>query len=186
MISPPALRWILGTSLGLGVVDLLVIDVVLARDVVAAEVARPRVAASQPTPAVAAVPAPRAVEPPPAPVADEAPPVVEPPAARPPRNAGVYFDSMSAVLDHDARRKLDELEVRGMSIVLEGHADERGADTYNKRLSRKRALAVSNYLVARGADRARIHVRGAGEVGAGDPDLWRDRRVDIELTGGPR
>lgn len=193
MASTTALRWVLGTSLVLGAADLLVIDVALAPEVVADSAVSPHrappeqaapahVAVADAAPTSTAAPASTPTAPAPAPAS-------MPPAATatlPVAKAHVYFATMSATLDDTARASLDALAVTGAAIVLEGHADERGDDRYNTKLSRKRALAVKSYLVERGAARARIDVRYAGEDGAGDPDLWRDRRVDIQITGGPR
>jgi outer membrane protein OmpA-like peptidoglycan-associated protein len=178
MASSTALRMMLGASLGLGAFDLLLIDVALAPEVVADSVVSPRFTPQDPLLAVVATGTAAPLAPAPEPVA-----VV---AASPVVKSHVYFKTMSATLDGTARVALDALAVTGATIVLEGHADERGDDGYNTKLSRKRALAVQRYLVERGAERERIKVRFAGEDGADDPDLWRDRRVDIQITGGPR
>ena len=49
-------------------------------------------------------------------------------------------------------------------IVLEGHADVRGGDTYNQSLSEKRVNAVKENLIARGVDSERISTKGFGEI----------------------
>lgn len=162
----------LGASLGLGALDLLWIDVALAPEVVADSTVAPRPAPV--TVASIAVPVPVPLP--------EPPPVVVPPPR--PTKTHVYFATMSADLDDAARTILDDLVTDDAAFVLEGHADERGNDRYNTKLSRKRALAVEQYLVERGVGRDRVEVRYAGEAGAEDPDLWRDRRVDILITGG--
>ncbi len=48
-------------------------------------------------------------------------------------------------------------------ITLEGHADAIGNDAYNLELSRWRADAVAQELVARGVRRDRLAVEGFGE-----------------------
>jgi len=204
MASVTALRAILGASLGLGAIDVLWLDMVLAPKVVDAEPHAPaaRLAAvpPAPTPDPAPVPAVAAAEPPtvaPAPPVEPAPaepaPAVEPPPAPPPEpppapdTAQVYFETRSAELDSDARANLDLLAGQPGTFVLEGHADARGRERFNDALSRDRALAVQAYLVERGVDAARIEVRYVGEDAAvRRGELWRDRRVDIEITGGPR
>lgn len=102
----------------------------------------------------------------------------------------VYFASMRAELDGTAREVLDSL-VRNVpasaTIVLDGHADYRGEETYNKKLSRRRAQNVAAYLVEHGIAHERIRIGYIGEEAPHDADeLWRDRRVDIQISGGPR
>jgi outer membrane protein OmpA-like peptidoglycan-associated protein len=174
MASSTALRMMLGASLGLGAIDLLLIDVALAPEVIADSVVSPRFTTQSSLLAVVATGTAAPLAP--------APAVAVSPVVK----SHVYFATMKATLDDNAQVALDALAVSGAAIVLEGHADERGDDGYNTKLSRKRALAVQRYLVERGADREQIKVRFAGEAGAGDPDLWRDRRVDIQITGGSR
>lgn len=47
-------------------------------------------------------------------------------------------------------------------IVIEGHTDNVGNDSYNQQLSLKRAQAVYNYLINRGINAERIQTRGLG------------------------
>ena len=49
-------------------------------------------------------------------------------------------------------------------IEVQGHTDERGDDGYNLDLSRRRAAAVVEYLVAHGVDARRLTSRGYGET----------------------
>jgi outer membrane protein OmpA-like peptidoglycan-associated protein len=192
MPSITALRALLGASLGLGAVDLAVIDVVLAPDVVdrgvAVAVVPPPAPSVEPLPPARIEVAPSEVAPSEV-AAIEVAPVPAPAVAAEPVSGGksVYFATMSAVLDTRARETLDLLAATGVSFILEGHADHRGDDSYNKKLSRKRALAVEDYLVEHGVERGRIEVSYKGEVDAEqDNDLWRDRRVDVLISGGSR
>jgi OOP family OmpA-OmpF porin len=72
-----------------------------------------------------------------------------------------------------------------MYCILEGHSDLFGSDSYNLQLSRKRALAVKNWLVGSlGLDSAHIIVRAYGhsrpKVLEGDQNQQAiNRRVDI-------
>jgi outer membrane protein OmpA-like peptidoglycan-associated protein len=50
-----------------------------------------------------------------------------------------------------------------MKIEISGHTDSKGSDTYNEVLSRKRAQAVVNWLVANGISRDRLTYEGYGE-----------------------
>lgn len=80
------------------------------------------------------------------------------------------------------------------SVVITGHTDRIGSDTYNQKLSEKRAIAVASYLKSKGIA-TEIETRGAGErqaVSSCDAGLSRsklirclapDRRVTIEAHG---
>ena len=53
---------------------------------------------------------------------------------------------------------------RGSNITIEGFADPAGSQAYNLRLSRERADAVRDFLVARGLDGALIQTVGYGKT----------------------
>lgn len=50
-----------------------------------------------------------------------------------------------------------------ISITIEGHADERGSETYNVKLSQRRADSVRAYLMAAGVDAARLKTQAFGK-----------------------
>jgi outer membrane protein OmpA-like peptidoglycan-associated protein/tetratricopeptide (TPR) repeat protein len=50
-----------------------------------------------------------------------------------------------------------------MAIQLSSHADSKGSDKYNLKLSDKRAKSCVDYLVKKGIDRTRIEAKGYGE-----------------------
>ena len=50
-----------------------------------------------------------------------------------------------------------------VKVEAEGHTDSSGADAYNMSLSQRRAEAVRDYLVQRGANAANLTARGFGE-----------------------
>lgn len=70
-------------------------------------------------------------------------------------------------------------------IEVQGHADPRGSDEYNRLLSQKRAETAKAYLVSRGVDSSRLKATGYGESqtrSGGNPDLYgQDRRVEFLL-----
>ncbi len=75
-----------------------------------------------------------------------------------------------------------------ISVVIEGHSDDEGDLADNLRLSRGRAQAVAEVLVAEGCDVARVAVRGRGPfcpLAWGDsPDIRElHRRVDVTFMG---
>lgn len=158
---------------------------------------RPSAEASPPandTPPATAEPArvaPTTAEPP---RVETAPAVDEPPPAEPSIEVAidkqVYFASMRAELDGTAREVLDSLvhnAPEGTTFLLDGHADYRGEDAYNKKLSRRRAQTVAAYLAEHGIARQRIRIGYIGEEAPHAADeLWRDRRVDIQISGGHR
>jgi len=71
-----------------------------------------------------------------------------------------------------------------ISISIEGHADERGGDDYNRRLSQRRADAVRAYLAAAGVETSRMKTSAFGksrpEVKGADAETYAvNRRVVI-------
>lgn len=111
----------------------------------------------------------------------------------------VYFDFNRSSIRSNERAELNELverlkefnHIQDVSII--GTADRVGGDSYNTRLSQKRANNVKNYLAARG-----VNVRGATVSALGESDpvtncaddlshselvacLQEDRRVEVKL-----
>ena len=103
----------------------------------------------------------------------------------------IYFDSMSSRVSSSSRTKIAEVAKRAGArgiVHLEGHADYRGDGTYNEQLSKWRADNVEASLIKQGFDAARIVSAHVGERGADEvveTELWRDRRVDVWIEGGP-
>lgn len=72
-------------------------------------------------------------------------------------------------------------------IDVMGHTDSTGSDAYNLDLSRRRAEAVTNFLVSRGVARRRIESIGYGEQypiadNTTEEGRARNRRVEIRIT----
>ncbi len=81
----------------------------------------------------------------------------------------VLFDFGSAILKPGAYNELDRVarvlnRYPQTRIHIEGHTDNSGTETYNLDLSRRRADAVKNALVARGVDSSRLVTFGFGEA----------------------
>ena len=79
---------------------------------------------------------------------------------------------------------LDEFDRTTISVY--GHADARGSDEYNMRLSQQRALSVSNYLAAQGVSPGRLQAVGFGETrpiadNATSEGQRLNRRVEIVI-----
>lgn len=100
------------------------------------------------------------------------------------------FDSASIVPETATMlaglsRQLLAAEIYGAGIV--GHTDAVGEDEYNVRLSRSRAAAVRDALLAGGMDPSRMRVDGLGEsdpIETNDTEAGRmqNRRVVIIVT----
>lgn len=101
----------------------------------------------------------------------------------------VLFDSGKATLQPGARTKLAELagilaKYPRTVVSITGNTDSRGSDELNDRLSKERAQAVADELVAHGVNPARILTFGAGAsnpvaTNATPEGRQQNRRVDI-------
>ena len=72
-------------------------------------------------------------------------------------------------------------------IAIEGHADERGAEDFNQRLSQTRAAAVMEFLVKAGVKKARLSSAGFGSSRPlvdrkGEFAYYQNRRVEFIIT----
>jgi outer membrane protein OmpA-like peptidoglycan-associated protein len=101
------------------------------------------------------------------------------------------FDSGSAVLKPDGQSEIDRVsailnEYPETTLRIEGHTDSVGAELANLTLSKKRAEAVKDALVAKEIAPARIETVGLGEsslVASDDTEEGRkqNRRVEIVI-----
>jgi len=104
-----------------------------------------------------------------------------------------YFDFNSSELSESDREALKAharllSENPDMSVVLEGHADERGSREYNLALGERRAKAIEEILNLQGVGKDQIQVISFGEerpVALGhDEEAWRlNRRVELLYSG---
>ena len=104
----------------------------------------------------------------------------------------VNFEFDSAELTVSARSTLNRqsafLSVNpDLMIVIEGHADERGTREYNLALAERRAIAVRDYLVAKGMNSARVRTVSYGKerpaVAGSDEASWaKNRRATTVLN----
>ena len=108
------------------------------------------------------------------------------------RLSGVSFETGSPRLTVDARTRLDSV-AKALSlytereILVEGHTDAQGNEEANRELSRKRALAVQNYLEIKGVDATQLRAVGRGEdnpVASNETREGRakNRRVEISVA----
>lgn len=104
----------------------------------------------------------------------------------------VYFEYDSAVIKPVSYNILDAVAATINNnpqidfIEVQGHADERGDDKYNLRLTDERAAAVVTYLVKKGVSRDKMRSVGYGEYCPVDNDsneaAWeKNRRVEFKV-----
>ena len=101
----------------------------------------------------------------------------------------VLFDFNSASLRSASRDELREMaevfnQYDDTTIVVAGHTDSVGSSSYNKRLSERRAYAVSNYLENLGVRGSRLDAVGYGESrpkADNDSSSGRQRNRRVEL-----
>jgi outer membrane protein OmpA-like peptidoglycan-associated protein len=105
--------------------------------------------------------------------------------------SGLLFDFDSDVIRGEARENLDELaasldEYDDSDLLIVGHTDAKGTESYNQDLSERRAASARRYLTSRGVDGARIDIRGRGEyepVASNETESGRqlNRRVEVAI-----
>ncbi len=103
----------------------------------------------------------------------------------------LFFDLEQATLRPESFPELDRIvslmaEKPSMEIEIAGHTDVTGSDAYNLSLSRKRATAVSRYLINKGVDKARMNVLFFGESKPLESNETREgrkrnRRVEFKI-----
>lgn len=101
----------------------------------------------------------------------------------------VYFGFDLSSLTSTSRAVLDAqaayLRNSGVSVRLEGHADERGSREYNMALGERRAQAVADYLAIQGVPRSNMEVISYGEerpaaLQSNESAYALNRRVEIK------
>lgn len=90
-----------------------------------------------------------------------------------------FYETLNAVAE-----VFDEFDKT--TITVAGHADSTGPEEYNMKLSRQRALSVSNYLAAQGVAPARLNAVGFGETrpiadNGTESGRTANRRVEITI-----
>jgi len=80
----------------------------------------------------------------------------------------VFFDFDESDLRATGRTVLNQVanwmtDNPGVTLMIEGHADERGTRSYNLALGARRASSVKDYLVSRGIQEGRLNTSSEGE-----------------------
>jgi peptidoglycan-associated lipoprotein len=110
-----------------------------------------------------------------------------------PALAPIYFDTDEAALKHQARGALKQYAEAILAhpewgvVAIEGHCDERGGDTYNLALGKRRATAVESQLVELGVPPTRLATRSYGArkpaMRGHDEAAWRqNRRSELRVA----
>lgn len=104
-------------------------------------------------------------------------------------NTTIYFDYDQDSIRGDFVELLEvhakHIQATGKSIVLEGHADERGTPEYNLALGERRAKSVEQMLRTYGVSMGQSEVISFGEespasLGHAESDFELNRRVEIK------
>lgn len=105
---------------------------------------------------------------------------------------GVYFDFDKSAITSNSKLALNKLvqifnEYPETNILVEGHTDDKGSDSYNLALSERRAMAVGNYLKQEGISSSRLTINWYGEVqpkveNTTDANRAENRRVEFAIT----
>ncbi len=110
----------------------------------------------------------------------------------------IYYDFAKWDIRADAAQELDKLvdilyDNPEISIELSSHTDSVDTESYNQRLSQRRAESAVDYIVTAGIDRSRITAKGYGEVqpiarntnpdGTDNPEgRQKNRRTEFKVT----
>lgn len=106
-------------------------------------------------------------------------------------DSGLLFDFDSDAIRPDAGRNLVELaqslkKYPNSQLLIVGHTDSKGDESYNQGLSYRRSNSAAAYLQAQGVARTRVATNGRGEyepVASNDTDSGRqlNRRVEVAI-----
>jgi len=109
-------------------------------------------------------------------------------------DSGILFGFDSETLQNNGRMNLDDLarslkQYPDTEILIVGHTDSSGSDSYNLGLSDRRARSAMNHLQAQGIAASRIKTIGRGEsepISDNDTEAGRaqNRRVEIAIVAG--
>lgn len=154
-------------------------------------------------------PKPVAMAPTPEPMAPVPPPAPVPTSQKVTIPADALFAFDKSALSSTGKDTLtafaDKLKTLNLeAVVAVGHTDRIGSESYNQKLSERRAQSVKDFLVGQGVPAERIYIEGRGESQPVTTDctakkgadtaknkklvecLAPDRRVVIEAVGSPR
>jgi outer membrane protein OmpA-like peptidoglycan-associated protein len=104
----------------------------------------------------------------------------------------ILFDFDKALLSEEAKSNLSKLVIilkdyPDTDIEIQGHTDNTGSDSYNQKLSGKRATAVAQDLGRKGISTQRVTIKGFGEgapkyENESEGGRANNRRVEFMIT----
>ena len=106
--------------------------------------------------------------------------------------SGILFDFNKSDVKDNARVNLQNL-ANSMknnpetNILVVGHTDDVGSDTYNQSLSERRAREVKQYIASQGITNSRLDIEGKGELepiadNTAESGRAQNRRVEIVIV----
>lgn len=101
-------------------------------------------------------------------------------------DSGLMFDFDSYTLTSGTKGNLTDLSKTlnrypDTNILIEGHTDKSGTETYNMDLSKKRGQAVTNYLIQNSVASSRLTTTGYGEDQPISTIDGENRRVEVAI-----
>jgi outer membrane protein OmpA-like peptidoglycan-associated protein len=96
----------------------------------------------------------------------------------------IYFDVNKAVIKPEYFGPLDDVVARmksnaRLTIEVDGYTDVDATDSFNLKLSQRRAQAVADYIISKGIDPARISVKWFAEQVQVSDEKALNRRVEF-------
>ena len=105
--------------------------------------------------------------------------------------SGLLFDFDSDVVKTEAATNLKNLAASlhkfpNSDLLIVGHTDSQGSDSYNQGLSERRARAAAMYLAGQGVASARLRTMGLGETepkasNDSEAGMQQNRRVEVAI-----
>lgn len=104
----------------------------------------------------------------------------------------VFFETAKATIKKESLALLDEVakvindNARIRQVEVAGHTDDQGSESYNQKLSQRRAESVRDYLVKAGVDKGKLTAKGYGEgapIDTNRTEIGRgnNRRVEFNI-----
>lgn len=98
----------------------------------------------------------------------------------------VNFDYNKWNVKSDFFNSLDDLALKMLNnqinvLVLDGYADDNGSEKNNLYVSKQRAIAIKNYLIAKGVEDYQIKINFYGSKNPISEDDSKNRRVEIYM-----
>lgn len=106
-------------------------------------------------------------------------------------DSGILFGFDSSALTSTSEKNISQLaeilkKYDDTEILIEGHTDSKGSESYNQKLSEERAASVGNYLATLGVANSRITEVGYGETqpvadNSTEAGRKQNRRVEVAI-----